>query len=128
MSENKCEDPTLGVGLYNTICSIPDKTAVKNQLKKTNSDALGLIDACKKGWFSSRSKPYEGQFDNYDCNQIGYVTREIEKASAIVNYNPYKQMNDGARQWNTPSRGFGGGKKTRRRGKRGKTAKRRRRS
>ena len=125
MSFSKCMDPSLGAELYNTICSIKDKTAVRNQLKKTNSDAIGLIDACKKGWFSSKTKPYEGQFDNYDCNQIGYAMREIENASRVINYNPYKQVNDSTRQWNTPSRGFGG-RKTRRKTKRANTKRRRR--
>ncbi len=127
MNGNKCMDTSLGAELYNTICAIKDKSAVKNQLKKTNSDALGLIDSCKKGWFSSQSKPYEGQFDNYDCNQIDYAIREIENASRVVNYNPYREANAQRELWNTPLRGFGGGKKTRKKGKRAKTRKRRRR-
>ena len=117
-----------GEELYNTICSLNNKKAVKMELSRdANSEALQFIDKCNKSWFSSSPKPYQGQFDNESGGTLSYAKSLITNAVRLINSPGYSLYdNEQERRWKTPSRGFGGGKlKTRRKSKRIRTKRRR---
>lgn len=117
------------VELYNTICSLKDKSAIKKELEKKQSDSVRFIDKCKKSWFSSTPNPYEGQFDNENDGAVSYAKYEIDDVVKKLNYSIYGEINENTRRWKEdPFRGFGGRKSKRRKTTRRTKTKRRRRS